>query len=250
MWRSVVVATLAVMASLGCTPEVELARLMNTGGAGGTGDAAGSGGGGTGGTGGSVADAGEGGEPPRAPEARILADSVADFSLTQGEHGWYYGWDTGDLASFQLLGRISVIKTFMPPSADVWDCWTSETTRWTQIFRLGAHSNGTDTTPPSVGVLERAVRRWVSNYAGDVVITGEAAKIDLIDSNGVVAMVYVDGLLVASRAVDGDDGAGVSYEATASLRIGSTVDFVLDPLDGDDHHDLSRFTGIVTRVVE
>jgi hypothetical protein len=33
----------------------------------------------------------------------------------------------------------------------------------------------------------------------------------------------------------------------ASLRVGSTVDFVLDPRDGADHHDLSRFTGIVAR---
>jgi hypothetical protein len=233
-----------------CAPEIELARLPALGGSAGTEALGGSGGVPSGGSGGQNQEAGasDGGEPPSAPEARILADSVADFSLTQGDYGWFYGSDSGDVADFEPLARTSVITTFVPPSKDLWDCWASEATHWTQIFRLGAHPNGTDTSPPSVAVLERAVRRWVSDYSGDVIIRGEAAKLDLIGSNGVVALVYVDGVELRSITLAGDDSAGVAYEVPATLQVGSKVDFVLDPRDGDDHHDLSRFTGVVSRV--
>lgn len=250
MLRPVSLVTLGL--ALGaCTPEVELARYAPSGG--GAGAVSGGGTAGTGGvaviggSGGQLAEAGAAGEEPSPTEPRLLADSVADFSLTQGEHGWYYGSDSGDLADFKRLGRISVITTFVPPSKDVWDCWASETTHWTQIFRLGAHPNGPETSPPSSPVLERAVRRWVSDYEGDVVIYGEAAKLDLIDSNGVVALVYVDGVELRSITLAGDDSAGVAYEVPASVRVGSNVDFVLEPRDGDDRHDLTRFTGVVAR---
>ncbi|RYZ05135.1 MAG: hypothetical protein EOO73_21265 [Myxococcales bacterium] len=248
MLRPVSLVTLGL--ALGaCTPDVELARYSAAGGSAGTEALGGTGGSPSSGSGGVAPEGGanDGGGGPALPEARILADSVADFSLTQGEHGWYYGSDSGDVADFTQLGRIDTITAFMPPTKDVWDCWASENTHWTQIFRLGAHPNGTDTSPPSDPLLERAVRRWVSNYEGDVIIRGEVAKIDLVDSNGVLALVYVDGVQVYSTIIGGDDGAGLAYQAEASLRVGSNVDFVLDPRDGDDHHDLSRFTGIVAR---
>lgn len=244
MIRLLSLASLTLAALAACTPEVELARQAASGGAAVT---AGSGGAPTDGGHAEQGGAGEGGEAPVMPGARILADSVADFSLTQGEHGWYYGSDTGDLADFALLGRISVITSFAPPSKDVWDCWASETTHWTQIFQLGAHPNGADTTPPSPALLERAVRRWISDYEGPVVIRGELAKIDLAGSNGVEGLVYVDGAAIYSATIAGDDGAGLAYEARAPVRVGSKVDFVLGPRDSDDHHDLSRFTGIVLR---
>src|SRR5262249_52743568 len=144
-----------------------------------------------------VTVAGEAGEPsePEVPR-RILADSVADFSFVQGAYGWYYGFDNGTLESFTLMTRQSVITTYVPVSKDVWNCWASQNTHWTQIFELGAHPNGTSTSAPSPAILERAVRRWVSDYAGDVVIRGEVAKIDVaanMISNGVDVSIYVDG---------------------------------------------------------
>jgi hypothetical protein len=97
--------------------------------------------------------------------------------------------------------------------------------------------------------LQRAVRRWLSDFSGAVVISGEIAKIDvaLEPSNGVDASVYVDQTLLFTQYIAGQDGGGLSYEVKAMLHEGSTVDFVLDPHDGDDHHDLTRFTGIIAR---
>jgi hypothetical protein len=233
-----------------CSPEVVIAHRPATdeGGSAGSGGTGGSGGGGGTAGGGAVAGIDTGGASD-ADERRLLADSVADFSLEQGKLGWQYGYDLGSLDGFALMTRISTIVAYAPATKDVWDCWGNEETHWTQVFQLGAHPNGTDTSPPSPSLLQRAVRRWLSDYAGAVVIRGEMAKIDvaLEPSNGVDASVYVDGTLLFTQYVGGQDGGGLSYEVKAMLHVGSTVDFVLDPHDGDDHHDLTRFTGIVAR---
>lgn len=253
-----------------CAPEVVIARdqpgssaggTVSGGAGGGTSATSGTGGnqpsgdGGDGGDGvgneGGIPSSGSGGSGISDPPSLILADSVADFDLVQGARGWSYGFDTGTLDDFTLLPRISVIEEYKPVSGDEWPCWTTADPHWTQIFQLGAHPNGTATSPPSVEVLERAVRRWTSSYAGEIRIVGEIAKIDVIPegSNGVDAFVLVDGLEVYSVAIDAEDAGGVSYETGGTVSVGSTVDFVLGPRDGADHHDLTRFTGVIERVI-
>jgi hypothetical protein len=232
-----------------CSPEVVIATSEQASG----GTAAGTAGPGTSGSGGSdmppLGDAGASGhggadttEPPR-----LLADSVADFSLTQGDHGWTYGYDSGSYESFALMTRTAVIINYVPVTNDMWDCWANDITKWTQLFRLGGHPNGTVTGAPSPKVLQRAVRRWTSSsFAGDITISGEAAKIDLVDSNGVDVSVYVDALPVYTTFIAGDDGGGRNYEVPATpIHVGSYVDFVIDPHESDDRHDLTRFTGII-----
>jgi hypothetical protein len=248
---------LAAGLSSGCAPDVLIARLD---GSGGTGIASGGAAGGLadagasddeGGAGGDVSTpaAGAGGAEDDTPvvTSPLLADSVADFALEQGERGWFYGFDNGTSDTFALLTRQSVITAYVPVSGDVWDCWVTDATHWTQIFQLGAHPNGTDTSAPSTPVLERAVRRWVSTYAGAIKITGEMAKIDVTigGSNGVDASVVIDGLQLYTTFIGGEDGGGLSYEVKATVHVGSKVDFVLDPHEGADHHDLSRFTAVI-----
>jgi hypothetical protein len=240
-----------------CSPEVLIASNDVAAGSAGVGGA-GPGTSGAGGAGGSAGttpvpgEAGQGGEA--APEApRILADSVADFSLVQGEHGWYYGYDDGTSAAYAPMTRTRVITTYEPPTGDRWDGWVNDTiAHWTQIFQLGAHANGTDTSAPSEPLLQRAVRRWLSTYEGDVTISGEVAKIDVgvsAGANGVEAIIVVDGAELDRFRVGAEDAGGWSYEVPAQLKVGSTVDFVLDPFESNDHHDLTRFTGIIERVV-
>jgi hypothetical protein len=246
-------------AVLACSPEVLIAENDQALPGGGSAQAGGGGGAGTpsggraGGGAGAEASAGEGAqggafEEPGTPP-RLLADSIADYSLEQGLHGWYYGYDDGETATFTALSRQSIITAYVPPSGDVWRCWSIDDQQWTQIFQLGAHANGIDTSPPSTAVLQRAVRRWVSNYAGRVVISGELAKIDVTadGSNGVEGKVVVDGVELYSKAIGGEDGGGVAYSLEADIQVGSNVDFVLDPLDSDDHHDLSRFTSVIAQ---
>jgi hypothetical protein len=219
----------------------------------GTGGGAASGDGGVNDGGATEGGANEGGgaSGPPDPPSLLLADSVADFALVQGERNWFYGFDTGTLDDFELLPRIDTITAFVPVSGDTWECWTTTARHWTQIFQLGAHPNGTDTSIPSEMVLERAVRRWVSTYEGTIRIVGEIAKIDVEPdgSNGVEAFILVDKVEVYSVVIDGEDAAGVSYETPpATVVVGSTVDFVLDPLESNDHHDLTRFTAVIERI--
>jgi hypothetical protein len=245
---------LVVTAMAGCQPEVVIASsepdTAGTGGSAtaGTGGAGAGGTSGTGGTGEVLPSAGEGGTVVMPEPPRLLADSVADWSLTQGERGWEYGYDSGSLDTFTLMTDKSVITKYVPPSSDQWDCWVSDTAHWTQIFQLGAHPNGTSSSEPANSILQRAVRRWTSTFAGEVTIAGEIAKIDLVGSNGVDAFVFVDGKQRYSTFIAGDDGAGRFYKFVSPLNVGSTVDFVLDPHEGADHHDLTRFTGIIVRI--
>lgn len=259
---------LGAASAFSCSPEVVIARRHSETAAGGEAPSAGAGaaagaGPATAGSGAVAASAGAGGEGGDEsgaagsdgndpdPTSLILADSVADFGLEQGGRGWYYGFDTGTLDTFALLPRTSVITAYVPVSGDTWDCWTTSEPRWTQIFQLGAHPNGTDTSPPSTPAVERAVRRWISSYDGDVRIAGELAKIDIVPmgSNGVDALIFVDGVEVYRMFIAGDDAGGLSYEAGASVDIGSTVDFVLDAHEGNDYHDLTRFTAVIERAI-
>jgi len=241
-WPLLGTTGLLVAVGAGCSTDVLLARADGAGGTSQLGSPS------TGGGAGSAAEVG--GEGSSTEPVRLLADSVADFSFTQGEHGWYYGYDSGSLDTFTLLTRTSVITLFTPPSNQRWDCWASDTAHWTQIFQLGAHPNGTSSSTPSSSILQRAVRRWVSTIEGDVVIKGELAKLDLLPdagTNGVDASIYVDGVQRFNDFIAADDGAGFSYEIAASVDVGSNIDFVLDPHEGDDHHDLTRFTGVIVR---
>jgi hypothetical protein len=240
-------ASVAVLA-VGCQPEVLIAHSESQAGSGG-GPVAAAGSGGTD-AGGSVEPSGGTDAGAPATEApRLLADSVADFSLNQGEQGWLYGYDTGSLDTFVRMTKKAVIIEYVPVTKDIWDCWVSDTAHWTQIFQLGAHPNGTITSSPNNEFLQRAVRRWVSTYAGNVVISGEVAKIDVTvnGSNGIDASVYVDGKSMYSTTIGGEDGGGLSYDFPATLQVGSFVDFVLDPHESDDRHDLTRFTGVIVR---
>jgi hypothetical protein len=230
----------------GCSPAVVIARD----------DAAGSGGTSEGGSGmgGSTATAGDanGGDttlpPPEPP--RLLANSVSDFALVQDALGWQYGYDLGSLDTFSLMTETKQIEAYKPPSGDTWKGWGTATSEWTQLFDLGGHPNGTITSKPSNAVLQRAVRRWVSTYAGDIIIKGELAKIDTIASaggNGIDGLIYVDGVQIYTQFIAADDAGGVIYQRESKVDLGSTVDFVLDPHEGNDRNDLTRFTAVIFR---
>jgi len=249
-----------------CSSEVLIARNDRTGEAG----AGGSGGAPSAGTGGmpSVAgtaghsesgSGGSGGTEPMngaagsaEPVSRVLADSVLDFTLEQDKYGWSYGYDAGSIDTFTRFSYTSTIRNYMPPSMDAWQCWAIDDMQWTQIFQFGAHPNGTTTNTPSKPRLQRAVRRWTSTYAGPVVIAGEIAKIDVstkgVPSNGIDAFVFVDGNQAYTTFIAGDDSGGRAYQLPiTTLQVGSTVDFVLDPHDGHDSRDLTRFTAVIAR---
>jgi len=179
----------------------------------------------------------------------IIADSIADFSdTTQGVRSWFYGYvdpETGP--EFVEMQEKGPVEAYTFSSGEIWPAWHVKSgTYWTQLFKLGGNGNGTITSLGRMPRIQYAVRRWVSTVDGPIVLTGEVAKIDTYQtSNGIDARIEVDGVQVYTTLIDGTDPGGRAYEVFASVHVGSTVDFVIDPHDGDDQSDLSRFTATI-----
>ena len=167
--------------------------------------------------------------------AASLADSVADFSLTQGSNNWYYGYYPADdltASGFTLLD--STEGDFWHHSLTWWPSWTS-------IFADVVHPNGVN----SPDQMEWVVRRWVSPGDFNINISGMLAKFDT-GGNGVVGSILVDGHYVFSRCLGASDVVGSSYFVTTSVSAGSTVDFIVRPRTVD-YYDSTLFTALITR---
>lgn len=172
--------------------------------------------------------------------AQVLANSWAEFSGTQGQDGWHYGYYSGDMTS----GSFREMQSF---ESNRW--FVEQGSYWTSLGAVLFHPNGTNTTPPAIPEDQWAARRWVSDYEGEISIDAILRKINTSDvSNGVVGRIFVDGTEIWNQFIAGNDGDGIDTRLITSVGIGSTVDFVLDSVEGNDAADASRLTGVITAV--
>lgn len=173
--------------------------------------------------------------------ASAVADSVADFSATQGTNGWLYGYYASppSTGSFQLMTNFDSV-------AQVW--WVDSNAYWTSINKTGGHPNGTTTSGGKTPVLQWNVRRWVSSVNGHVTISGCAHDSDAVagGSDGVDFYIRVDGVTVWSGFVWPGDAIGLTYTVGANVTQGSHIDFVQSPAaQGNDWADSATFTGTI-----
>ncbi|GBC94035.1 hypothetical protein HRbin15_02540 [bacterium HR15] len=166
-----------------------------------------------------------------AQHAQVLANSLKDFSATQGENNWYYGYyPSGDPSSFQPM-------TACPTDfGGVWSIDCPATNTWTIIDAIGGVPGSTDLP----------VRRWVSNVSGEITISGRLAKGDWDCGDGLVGRIIVDGTTVWEQTVDFFDSVGVWYSVSVQVNTGSTVDFVIDP-GFNNWCDHAVFTATISR---
>lgn len=183
-----------------------------------------------------------------------LADSVAEFSGTQGQANWFYGyWDkradadgfyaTNEFVAFPNAGGAFGANNFWTGTA--WD-WFSGNPPYTELTSQGGRptaGNGNAALPD-----QWAVRRYVSEYNGPLALTGKLTHTSdwvYVTDTGVAAnsalYIYLTGLgegylddvkLVAGAVpeaganllVNGDfeSGAITPWVAAANL-VGSTV---------------------------
>ncbi len=169
--------------------------------------------------------------------ATLIADSQAGWSTTgtQGENGWYYGYydQRADLetrnGTYQAADFIEFLNAGGPidPASNHWDGvkWDLAdnvvlgTGPWTEISCGGAHPAGNGQGEPSV---HWAVRRWQSDFDGEVRIQGFFLNPGAGD--GVVGRVFVRDEEVFSRT---SDGAGVSFNVSAQVKPDDTMDFAI-----------------------
>ena len=175
--------------------------------------------------------------------ASIIADSVSEFSNVQGQDNWYYGYYTtpGVSSSFtQMTLFDSVGDVALGPG------WEEAATQppWTLLWATGGHPNG-----PPYGADHWAVRRWISEVNGTIVITGTLADQQL-GGDGNRGLILVNGVSLFDQFIAGSDLVGINYSITVPVNIGDAIDFAIARGGDDILTDVTRFTATIAVVPE
>ena len=156
----------------------------------------------------------------------VIANSSAEFSENQGQNGWYYGKYTAfNTAGFSQLPNFTGFV------------WNNPGTNldFPQLDANGGHPQFEDFSWP--------VRRWVSDFTGDVTISGDFFDRDNSCGDGVHVRIFQNGNQVFEFLNIPISSNPYSFNLT--IAAGDEIDFVIDPkfdVSCDDTH----FTGIIT----
>jgi hypothetical protein len=174
--------------------------------------------------------------PSEAAGGRV-ADSVAQFSGEQGQHGWFYGYY---LKSADLDG-VYQVRDFrpFPRSDDVHspdNFWTGAAWEYfaldpipTSITASHCHPSGFNSGPE-----HWVVRRWVSSVTGTLTVNIRLAKAPPTCGNGVTGRMYHNGAQRYSRTLLANDTTGLTTNLTlANVAPGDWLDFVVTPVGSD-----------------
>ncbi|HKB91210.1 MAG TPA: glycosyl hydrolase [Opitutaceae bacterium] len=164
--------------------------------------------------------------PAEATMQAVLADSNRDFGATQGGNGWSYGIFLDSGTNFTALQNFNITD------------WKKE---WTGIFPyLSITSNdqhpSTDGTTPVV-----AVRRWESNYDGEVRLSGEFRC--STQGDGVGVRILVDGEALFRKIIGGGNSIVEKFDVVRAIKKGTRIDFAVDPGPGENiDYDATNFS--------
>ena len=176
--------------------------------------------------------------------ATTLFNSVDDFSVTQGENNWFYGYYDGDSASpFTSSDFEEMPKSI---NGNQWIIHRGDPSGyWTSLSAAGGHPNGPNSNYYR-GTEHWAVRRWVSDMDGTISIEGNASKSNRI-GDGTICKILINDTVVYSRHLYGNEIDGVDYAVEVEIHVGDTLDFSIQP-GGNDLYDGTRFSAIGTRI--
>ncbi|MHC4745006.1 MAG: PEP-CTERM sorting domain-containing protein, partial [Planctomycetota bacterium] len=91
------------------------------------------------------------------------------------------------------------------------------------------------------------VKRWISEVAGEITILGTLADIEGGYGDGILGHIFADDVEIWSQRIHDGDYTGVEYMVSATVDIGSVIDFAVSPgPHSNDYRDLTRFTMIIT----
>ena len=167
----------------------------------------------------------------------ILADSEKDFSSDQGSNNWFYGQYRGVFkpVNFELFEYFHYQGEYL---------WSAEKpygyNNFNQLTAWGGHPN------TQRGKLSWAVRRWVSDFEGDVNITGEVNDLNRRGGgDGITGRIFHNNQEVYSGLVDhSSKPKGTEYDIDLSIKKGDIIDFAID-YNTNDGDDTARFTAII-----
>jgi hypothetical protein len=186
----------------------------------------------------------------KAATGAVIADSLTDFSGVQGQENWYYGFYDGDSVAPFTQGDFEQLPIFALNEWRRSDSPGSSGSYWTSMRPASAIPNGT--IPGELGIRELnwAVRRYVSEIAGLVNISGEFQDLfnTVLNDNGIIARIIIDDVEVLTREFD--HGFFSTYQIQVPVEVGSVVDFIVDPRQGNDRYDITQFTVTISTVPE
>lgn len=143
-------------------------------------------------------------------ENQVLANSSTDFDGTQGTNNWTYG----KYSAFNTTG-FSQLPNF---SGFVWNN-PGNILDFPQLDPNGGH--------PQIEDLTWAVRRWTSNYSGEIVISGDFFDRDGNCGDGANVRIFQNDTQVYEFL--NIPTSSQTYSLTLNVSNGDTIDFAIDP---------------------
>lgn len=171
-----------------------------------------------------------------AAHAAPIANSIAEFSSVQGQDNWFYGYfDQGATgATPYTSAAFAMFDTFGVVTPATWGASDGAVgAQNNDYLGLGsATGHPTGLAPPDAqDTVIWAVRRYVSEIAGDIAIEIDLHKENLNpNGGGVTGRLFVDGVEVYNQYVAATDAAGFQTILVQNVAINSLIDFAVDPL--------------------
>jgi hypothetical protein len=161
--------------------------------------------------------------------SNLLADSVSGYSKVAGENGWFYGYAAVGSAADYDPSQFKQMK---------WAIWGDNNYRW--LVQGGyPFASGSNMHPSRSWVI----RRWVSNIAGPVSLSGVLSRGS--GGDGVNIRIFVDGNEVYNQHLSPNQSMNYNVPDVA-VEVGSKIDFTVHQA-GESSFDATGFTSTIIR---
>jgi hypothetical protein len=171
----------------------------------------------------------------------VIADTVAEFSTTQGLEGFWYGALPEGSDPAQSYDPDTDFGELLACPAETWRPACLEPSdpafRWTLITAQLQHA-------ATIPTLQIPVRRWVSDVSGPAFASLDHHHADPGDGDGTRAMVMVDGASVWDSQIDASAGPGRQEEIPVQLEVGTRVELLVHPR-ANQARDMTHFSMVL-----
>jgi len=160
----------------------------------------------------------------------VYAVSNIDFTGTQGENGWTYGyWIYDPKLRTQNF-------TLMTLTHDQWNYYMEGPFWYLQIYQDG----GLPSTTNNQEVW--AVRRWTSSVSGLLEVSGSISR--GADGTGTGALILQDGIVLQNWTMA--PSTSMQYDVILkNVQVGTIIDFALRPIDLNNEYDSTTYTAVI-----
>jgi hypothetical protein len=170
-------------------------------------------------------------------------DTGLGFSGTQNMNGWWYGW--------YRPATDQSAPGYQPPDfrALPANAWTG--IRWYRLEppaprTVISYSHETpDDNSEGMGGPYWVIRRWLSDFTGDAILSGTLQKVTVTCGDGTRGVIFQNGQVIWTGDLVSNNAMGFTYSFPITVAQGDVFDFTLQDRF-DDGCDFTRFTATLT----